>query len=169
MLTPAKSVMHITQYLPSGPQESLKIWVGKFEIQHLLKRDFASIPAKIQIRCNCPLAPTVPTALALRNIPKGSFMQSVLHSYIPLNSMMGIGYTYVWKNKRMGKEGVPGCRPSVVAAAAAARHIAPHAEALAGGGRLRLAIHPCDFLSWLPASAVPTSCCCCTAAVSRTF
>ena len=73
----------------------------------------------------------------------------------------------------MGKEGVPGCRPSVVAAAAAAaaaaaRHIALHAETLAGGG-LRLAIHPCDFLSWLPASAVPTSCCCCTAAVSRTF
>ena len=76
-------------------------------------------------------------------------MQSVLHSYIPLNSMMGIGYTYVWKNKRMGKEGVPGCRPSVVAVAGAAT-LPP----LAGGG-LRLAIHPCDFLSWLPASAVP--------------
>ena len=30
---------------------------------------------------------------------------------------------------------------------------ARRAEALAGGGGLRLAIHPCDFLSWLPASA----------------
>ena len=55
----------------------------------------------------------------------------------------------------MGKEGVPGCRPSVVAVAAAARHITPQAAAPLAGGGLRLAIHPCDFLSWLPASAVP--------------
>ena len=117
------------------------------------------------MRCDCPLAPTVPTALALRNIPKGSFMQSVLHSYIPLNSMMGIGYTYVWKNKRMGKEGVPGCRPSVVAAAA--RRDACRRRAALSHPSVRLPIlapcfscsyqllllHCCRFTNFLSASS----------------
>ena len=79
--------------------------------------------------------------------------------------MMGIGYTYVWKNKRMGKEGVPGCRPSVVAAAA--RRDACRRRAALSHPSVRLPIlapcfscsyqllllHCCRFTNFLSASS----------------
>lgn len=170
MLTPAKSVMHITYQQVTGEVETFGTLGMRPNHFLTILVIFIALFGGIFLYLNgferkAFLQTVFPNQTVIASTAPGSFekySQRVFYVvctaqlYIPLNSMMGIGYTYVWKNKRMGKEGVPGCRPSVVAVAAAAIHCAARRLPAAGCAQpsIRATSYPGSLLQlFLPAAA----------------